>query len=53
MKDYITRLIDCGMPRDIAVCIVRQYAKRNDWVNLEAYVYSVEEETKYKEEEQW
>ena len=53
MKDYIARLIKCGMPRDVAVCIVRQYAKRNDWINLESYVYSVEEETKYREEEPW
>ena len=53
MRDYIARLIRCGMPRDIAVCICRSYAKNNDWKGLYDYVYSVEMEVKEREEEEW
>lgn len=52
MHDAIKRLIRCGMPTDIAVCICRNYAKNKDWYGLEQYVYSVEEEAKYREEEE-
>ena len=51
MREYIIRLIDCGMPRDVAVCVCRIFARRNDYCGLEEYVYSVEEETKMEVDE--
>lgn len=53
MKDYVARLVKCGMPRDIALCICRNYSKKNDWYGLEQYVYSVEMETKERDDEEW
>ena len=50
MREYIVRLIKCGMPREIALCVCRSFAKRRDWYGLEQYVYSVEQETKEREE---
>lgn len=37
----IARLIDCGMPREIALCMMRQY--RGNPHEFELYVESVEE----------
>ena len=42
MNRLIARLIDCGMPRDIAVCMMKQY--RNRPHDFELYVESVEAE---------
>lgn len=42
VKKLITRLIDCGMPREIAVCMMRQYRGRPH--EFELYVESVEAE---------
>ena len=53
MREYIARLIKTGMPRDIAVCVARSYARDKDMYGLEQYVISVEEETKYREENEW
>ena len=53
MRDYIARLIRCGMPRDIAVCVCHSYAKKNDWYGLHQYVYSVEQEVAERDEEEW
>ena len=53
MKDCIARLIKCGMPRDVAVCICKTFMRDNNLYALQQYVESVEEETKYKEWEEW
>lgn len=44
MKKLIARLIDCGMPREIALCMARHYAKRPR--DFELYVESVEAESR-------
>ena len=46
MKDYVTRLIDCGMPRLTAVFICRHYLRLGRKRELEKYVESVEAETR-------
>lgn len=43
MNKLIARLIDCGMPREVALCMYRQYKGRPR--DFELYVESVEEET--------
>ena len=53
MREWIARILRCGMPRDVAVCICGQYAKRKDWLGLENYVYSVEEETRERDDDAW
>ncbi len=53
MRECIARLIKCGMPRDVALAICRSYARRRDWYGMEQYVYSVEQETKEREDEEW
>lgn len=53
MRECIARLIKCGMPRDIAVCICKLYAIKDDWHGMQKYVEAIEEETKYREEEEW
>ena len=45
----IARLIDCGMPRDVAVCMMRQYKGRPR--EFELYVESVEESSRGQMEE--
>lgn len=52
MREYVARLIRSGMPRDIALCICRNYVKRKDWEGLEEYVYSVEMEAIEREEDE-
>ena len=49
MREYVARLVKCGIPIDIATCIVHSFAKGNDWMCLEEYVYSRECESEYKE----
>ena len=53
MRDCIARLIKCGMPREVAVCICKTFARSNDFLGMLRYVDSIEEETKYKEWEEW
>ena len=53
MRECIARLIDCGMPREVAVCVCRTYARRNDFIGMKQYVESIEEEIKYREWEEW
>ena len=50
MREYIARLIRCGMPREVAVCVCKQYFLRKQFYELDQYVYSVEQETKEREE---
>lgn len=50
MHEYIARLIRCGMPREVAVCVCKQYFRRKQLWELDQYVYSVEQETKEREE---
>lgn len=42
MNRLIARLISCGMPREVAVCMMRQYRGREH--DFELYVESVEAE---------
>ena len=49
MNRLIARLIDCGMPREIAVCMMRQYRGRPH--DFELYVESVEAECREPVEE--
>lgn len=41
MNRLIARLIDCGMTRDVAVCMMRKY--RGKPLEFELYVESVED----------
>lgn len=43
VQKFIARLIDCGMPRDVAVCVCRHFG--NDLDKLACYVSEVEQET--------
>ena len=49
MNRLIARLIDCGMPREIAVCMMRYYKGRPH--DFELYVESVEESSREQMEE--
>ena len=53
MREYVARLIKCGMPRDVALCICRSFARDYDYISLEHYIDSVEEEIKYKEADEF
>ena len=53
MRHYIARLVKCGIPRDIAVCVCKSFAWEKDWKGMERYVEAVEEESKYREDEEW
>ena len=44
MNKLIARLIDCGMPREVALAVYRSFRKRNQLFDFEHYVESVEEE---------
>lgn len=44
MNKLIARLIDCGMTRDVALCMFRQYKARPH--DFELYVESVEESSR-------
>lgn len=44
MNKLIARLIDCGMTRDVALCMARQYKGRLH--EFELYVESVEESSR-------
>ena len=50
MDKLIARLIDCGMPREVALAVFRSYKRRKDLWGFERYVESVEEEKRTQEE---
>lgn len=49
MDKLIARLIDCGMTREVALCMFRQYKGRLR--EFELYVESVEESSREQMEE--
>ena len=49
MNRLIARLIDCGMTREVALCMMRQYKGRPH--EFELYVESVEESSREQMEE--
>lgn len=49
MNKLIARLIDCGMTRDVALCMARQYRGRPH--DFELYVESVEASCREQMEE--
>ena len=44
MNKLIARLIDCGMPREIALAVYRSFKRNNNLFEFERYVQGVEEE---------
>ena len=44
MRRYIARLMDAGMPRDVALSVCRHYMKYFGRQALEVYVEAVEDE---------
>ena len=44
MNKLIARLIDCGMPREVALAIYRSFRRDRDLAGFEQYVEAVEEE---------
>lgn len=44
MQDYISRLIDCGIPRAIAVSICMKFKRQKRMADLALYVEAVEQE---------
>ena len=50
MNKLIARLIDAGMPREVALAIFRSFKRDGDLAGFRRYVESVEEETSLQEE---
>ena len=50
MHKLIARLIDCGMPREIALAVYRSFKRDHDLFGFERYVDGVEEETRVQME---
>ena len=46
MNKLIARLIDCGMPREVALAVYRSFKKNGRLNEFERYVESVEEESR-------
>lgn len=44
MREYVARLIDCGIPRQVAVCVCQDFKRRGSLISLGQYVDAVEEE---------
>ena len=44
MNKLIARLIDCGMPRDVALAVYRSFKRNGNLFEFERYVDGVEEE---------
>lgn len=44
MNRLIARLIECGMPREVAVAVYRVYKRDGKLCDFERYVESVEDE---------
>lgn len=51
MNTLIRRLIDCGMPREVALAVYRSYKRSGNLFEFERYVQGVEEETKVQEDQ--
>ena len=50
MNKLIARLIDCGIPREVALAVYRSYRRSNDLYEFERYVEYVENECRFQEE---
>ena len=50
MNKLIARLIDAGMPREVALAVYRNYKRRSNLYEFERYVESVEQENRVQEE---
>lgn len=46
MNRLIARLIDCGMPRDVALAVFRSFKRAGNLFEFERYVIGVEEEVR-------
>lgn len=46
MNKLIARLIDCGMPRDVALAVYHSFRRNGNLFEFERYVEGVEEETR-------
>lgn len=44
MNKLIARLIDCGMPRDVALAVYHNFLRTSNLFEFERYVEGVEEE---------
>ena len=44
MNKLIARLINCGMPREVALAVYRDFKRHGELYAFERYVESVEEE---------
>ena len=44
MHKLIARLIDCGMPRDVALAVYRSFKREGKLCDFESYVEGVEQE---------
>ena len=51
MNKLIARLIDAGMPRDVAMAVYRNYKRNGNMYEFERYVESVEAEVREPVEE--
>lgn len=46
MNKLIARLIDCGMPREVALAVYRNFKRNSNLFEFERYVEGVEEEVR-------
>ena len=53
MNKLIARLIDCGMPREVALAIYHSFKRDSNLFEFERYVEGVEEECREREEYAW
>lgn len=44
MQEFVSRLIDCGIPAKTAVCICNHFKRKNQTRELELYIEEVERE---------
>lgn len=44
MQEMVARLIACGVPREVAVCVCKHFKRRGD-LELVRYVEAVEDES--------
>ena len=51
MNKLIARLIDCGMPREVALAVYRSFMKNSNAFEFERYVEGGEEEVREPLEE--
>lgn len=45
MRSYVSRMVQCGIPRITAICIVRYFKRDNRLDDLKEYVRFLEDET--------